>query len=94
MAEAIQVLFFARARELSKSSEADFQLPDGADTCTLRELLNRVGEKFPSLLAQPAPLLDNCAFALNQRYVLKENLDTAVVRPGDEVALIPPVSGG
>ena len=85
------VLFFARARELAQTSEETFEVP--AD-CTLADLITLVGAKFPALLKAPAPLLENCAFSLNQNYVLEDAFATTLVRSGDEVALIPPVSGG
>jgi molybdopterin converting factor subunit 1 len=75
----VQVRLFAALREQAGTSHVELELPEGA----------RVSDVWPALAlggAEPSSL----AFALNRAYA---NRDDALAE-GDEVALIPPVSGG
>jgi MoaE-MoaD fusion protein len=74
----VTIKLFAGLRERAGWSQRDLELPDGA----------RVGDvwKALDLGAQPRGLL----YALNKGYADK----SAALSDGDEVALIPPVSGG
>jgi molybdopterin synthase sulfur carrier subunit len=78
----IKLLTFGIAREMVGISPTEMELPEGADTETLQEIL---AEKYPALTS-----ILSYAIAVNKSYVsgnqrLNEN---------DEVAIIPPVSGG
>lgn len=79
----VRVLFFALLREQVKTAEADWTLPAGA---TVRDLWDAVAAAHP----QVEGLAGSVSFAVNQEYVDRERR----LRDGDEVALIPPVSGG
>jgi molybdopterin converting factor subunit 1 len=79
----IRVLFFGVLRDLLGSSSEDVSLPEGA---TARDLLARYETQAPRL-KQFAPTL---ALAINQEYAAP----AAALRDGDEVAFLPPVSGG
>jgi len=72
------VRLFAALRERAGTEEIELQLPDDA----------RVGDALEQLgdLVGNVPVL----MAVNQEYADRG----AALRPGDEVALIPPVSGG
>jgi molybdopterin synthase catalytic subunit/molybdopterin converting factor small subunit len=74
----VKVRLFAGLRERSGAAERDLELPDGA----------RVADVWGDLGLgdEPAGLL----YAVNRRYVDREH----GLAEGDEVALIPPVSGG
>ena len=74
----ISVRLFAGLREKAGVRQVEVQLPDGASV--------------NDLLAQMIDLVGDMpvVVALNRTYA---DADT-VVRPGDEVALVPPVSGG
>ncbi len=83
----IQVLFFARIADLAGVREASFQCPEGG--VRLDDLVKKVTARFPALaesLARPKLLF----LAINQE---QAGLD-AQVRDGDEVAIMPPFSGG
>lgn len=57
--------------------------------------LPEIGSSLPSTSLDPAslsPIKETVIVALNQEYVAKEQ--RVEVRPGDEVAVIPPISGG
>jgi len=75
----VKVMAFARYRELLGFTETELPLPDPPPT--LGELLKR-----PIFAALP----DNALFAINQQFVKGSEL----LRPGDEIAIMPPVSGG
>ena len=81
----LKVLYFAAARELVGASEQQVELGEGATTAALLEHLLRA---HPGL----GELMRACVFAVNQEYVSKD--DAAPLKDGDEVAIIPPLSGG
>ena len=77
------IKLFATLRERAGASELSREFPDGA---TVAEMWQRLAEEFPGLKGHR----DSVGFAVNQEYVP----DDYRPRPGDEVAFIPPVSGG
>lgn len=81
----VRVLYFARSREVAGTSEQVFELGEGSNTEALLQAI---------VLAHPAleSVMKTCVFALNQEYV-KPN-EKAQLTDGDEVAIIPPLSGG
>ena len=79
----IRTLFFASYRDLLGTRELDVDLPDGATVSDLVSTLRSRGGAFTVLPADPA-------VAVNQSYAGP----AALLRDGDEVALIPPVAGG
>jgi molybdopterin synthase catalytic subunit len=74
----VTVRLFAMLRERAGASEVTVELPEGA---RVRDALAALGE-----LADGLPLV----MAVNREYAPED----AVLAPGDELALIPPVSGG
>lgn len=78
-----RVLLFARLKDLAGVSEAEVEIGEGLTAADVFRLLQGL---YPGLASYDAPL----AYAVNARYVSPEH----PVREGDEVALIPPVSGG
>lgn len=78
----VSVLFFALFRERAGTSRAEIELPDRA---TPMELMTLLRNEY-SLL----PVLDSVLIAVNSEYVDSD----APLHDGDEVAIIPPVSGG
>ena len=82
----IKVLFFAGLREALGVGSDSLVLPAGIGTVgALRDLLAARGEPWSALATTK-----NLRVAVNQQMV---GLD-AVVKPGDEVAFFPPVTGG
>ena len=79
----VTVRLFARLRELTGTSELRRELPDGAIARTAWESLVR----DYAALADYAPVV-SCA--VNEEYA---RLSTPL-KHGDEVAFLPPVSGG
>lgn len=79
----VNVRFFALYRERAGTSELGWELPESA---TLADLLREIRDAYPEL----APPDVEIVAAVNEEYA-----DGGIVlRERDEVALIPPVSGG
>jgi molybdopterin converting factor subunit 1 len=74
----VRVRLFAGLRERAGAGELELELPDGA---LVRDALHQV-----RTLTEGVPVV----MAVNQEYAGED----AVLRSGDELALIPPVSGG
>ncbi len=79
----VTVRLFGALREHAATAGWARGLPDGATVAALVEELR--GERL-----LPEALLASCAFAVNQEYVQPSR----VLADGDEVAILPPVSGG
>ena len=79
----LPVRLFALYRERAGRSTVSLQVPDGT---TVAELTEEVRRQFPQL----APPRVQIVVAVNAEYA-EEDL---VLQPGDDVCLIPPVSGG
>lgn len=79
----VTVKLFAAARELAGHDEIAAKLV--ADE-TVGALRKRIADTFPAL----APLLARSAIAVNHDFAE----DSCVLTATDEVAIIPPVSGG
>ena len=77
------VLFFGVLKDLSGKSSDFIELPDGA---SVRDVLAQYAAQIPQLKES----LPSLALAVNQQYA---GTDTKL-KAGDEVALLPPVSGG
>ena len=79
----ITILFLGPARDYAGAEEAHLTLGDGATVAQARVAL---ADAFPTLSAA----LPAVRFAVNETFVD----DDAALADGDELALIPPVSGG
>ncbi len=79
----IKVRFFALIRDRAKVPGIEMQIEHGA---SVSSAIESIAERMPQL----APLLPRIACAVNQSYVDRNTL----LHDGDELALIPPVSGG
>lgn len=81
----VKVKFFAMLRQIVGQSEAEV---DVEGTLSVRQLINKLSESFPGL---PQALKDAKAMvAVNHEFAGVED----PVADGDEVAFIPPMSGG
>ncbi len=79
----VRLRFFASLRERLQRSEAEQSLPNGA---TVNDLWAALCAQDPRL----SELSASIAFAVNREYVGRAHR----LADNDEVALIPPVSGG
>ena len=79
----VQILFFANGAEIVGRRSLERSLPAGT---TLAALIEDLNNEFPAL----KNVVEVASFAVNADY---SGLDR-LLRDGDEVAVIPPVSGG
>ena len=79
----VGVKLFAIVREAAGASALSIDLAEGATVADARDALLR---RLPAL----GPHLAGCAFAVNRTYATP----SARLAGGDELAVIPPVSGG
>ncbi|MBA2117349.1 MoaD/ThiS family protein [Bremerella alba] len=79
----IRVKLFALTRDLAGCEEVSLDLERPVTVGAIRQNL---GETFAEL----RPILASCAFAVNNEYAV----NAVEVQATDEVACLPPVSGG
>ena len=79
----VNVLLFARLRELAGQSEMSCEVPAGS---TIADVWRDLARQQPAL----EPFQRSVSCALNEDFARM----TAAVKDGDTVAFLPPVSGG
>jgi molybdopterin synthase catalytic subunit len=79
----VRILFFGILKDLAGKSSDSLDMPEGS---SVREVLSHYSSQTPRL----QPSLASIAVAVNQEYAGPET----ALKSGDEVALLPPVSGG
>jgi molybdopterin converting factor subunit 1 len=79
----VNVRLFARLRDLAGAGELEREMPEGA---TVRTVWTALVGDFPTL----APYAASMSCAVNADYARMD----APVHDGDEIAFLPPVSGG
>lgn len=79
----LEVQVFASLKDIVGAPVALLEVPDD---CSVEHLLNVFAEVYPRLRDG----IGSIRVAINEEYVSSE----ALLREGDRVALIPPVSGG
>jgi molybdopterin converting factor subunit 1 len=78
----IKILFFGITTDLVGTSNLDFALSDASKVLDLKKVLKK---KYPQLIN-----INSYAIAVNEAYAK----DAIILKKGDVVAVIPPVSGG
>lgn len=79
----VRVLLFAMLAESAGRRELELELPAGS---RVADAVRALAERAPAL----APWVDRVSYAVNRTYAERE----APLAEGDELALLPPVSGG
>jgi molybdopterin synthase catalytic subunit len=79
----VRVLFFGQLKDIVGVAQEDAELSEGA---RVEDLFERYGRRFPQL----AEFRSSIAASVNQEYAGWRT----PLAPGDEVAFLPPVSGG
>ncbi len=79
----IKVLYFSSIKDKLKKKE---DILDITENTTLEDVISLLKEKYPEI----AESLDKSMFAVNEEYADKDK----ILKEGDTVAVIPPVSGG
>jgi len=83
----LEVLFFAKAREILKTSES--QITIATNISSAQVLYQALEDKWPELVI----LNRTFALALNEEY-LSPDQEHLSLSSGDILAVIPPISGG
>ncbi len=91
----VKVKFFAILREAAGTKEVEEEVEEGT---TVRGLLERLSNKLPSrfreLVFEGQEITKNLIILVNRRGIRElDGLETKL-KNSDEVALLPPVSGG
>jgi molybdopterin converting factor subunit 1 len=79
----IRVLFFGQLKDITGVAQEEAELSEGAK---IEDLFERYGRRFPKLVE----FRGSIATSVNQEYAVWSKPLAA----GDEVAFLPPVSGG
>ena len=79
----VKVRLFARLREIAGSPEFEREI---ADAATLASVWDQLAREYPDM----APYRGSISAAVNAEYARMD----APLNDGDEVAFLPPVSGG
>jgi len=79
----VRVMLFARIKEMLGSSWVELELPEGATVGDLRQ-------EFLDREPQLKGLIELCRIAVDSEFAI----DHSPLQPHNEIALIPPVSGG
>ena len=79
----VRIRLFARLREIAGAPELEREIPEGA---TVEGAWNALAREFPAL----GEFRGSTSCAVNEEYGRFED----PVHDGDEVAFLPPVSGG
>lgn len=79
----IKLKFFAQLRDVAHCDETEIEIKEGA---SVHDLVVLLGDHFPNLREH----LKTVSFAVNDEYAPKDT----VLKDGNEVALLPPISGG
>lgn len=82
----VTVLFFAKGRELRGQPEDEATIISQTSGA---ELYKVIVDKFPCL----EPIREHFALALNEEYIDKSD-QVITLSNGDQLAVIPPISGG
>jgi sulfur-carrier protein len=85
MSTTVRVLFFATARGAVGHAALDWPVP--SEGASVRSIVTGLGRKYPAL----ARVARSSRFVRNGEYVRRLS---DRVRPGDELAIHPPYSGG
>ncbi|BFY98490.1 hypothetical protein BsWGS_01530 [Bradybaena similaris] len=81
----VNLLFFAKGKEIVGQKQAQLYLPQKT---TGKNILESILNEFPELEL----IANNVVLSLNEEYL--DNSTEVNLKAGDEVAVIPPISGG
>lgn len=79
----VRVQFYAQLRDLVGMRELDIELSERA---TVRDLLDEIYARFPALRPHDKSILVGAGVEFVDR--------NHALKPGDEIAIMPPVQGG
>ena len=79
----VPVQFYAQLRDLAGISELEVEMPSGA---TVNDLLQAIYQRTPALRAQDKSILIGAGVEFVDR--------SYAIKPGETIAIMPPVQGG
>lgn len=82
----VRVLYFAKSRDLAGTAEETIKVPDRVTSQLLLEIITDRHIELKTIQ-------QNLILAVNQDYISEESGEIQL-NPGDEIAVIPPLSGG
>jgi molybdopterin converting factor small subunit len=89
------VLYFASARTCVEIDQEVIELPSGQSVVPLSHLTKIILGRHAAVASELAQILERSAWSVNEEIVSAPGDDGDVaIKPGDVVAVIPPVSGG
>ncbi|CBQ70138.1 related to Molybdopterin synthase small subunit [Sporisorium reilianum SRZ2] len=86
----VRILYFAAARTTIGHSSETLSLP--STPFPLSSLVSLIGDKYVAKGAQA--VLRTCRWSVDNTLIEIEDIDEWTLKGGEEVAAIPPVSGG
>ncbi|KAJ1725810.1 Acts as a sulfur carrier required for molybdopterin biosynthesis [Coemansia erecta] len=86
----VKVLYFASARDAAKNLEYETVTLSEDTGPRMTSVVDAITRRHPGLAA----VLQTAAFSHNQVYCSGDDLEDIQVKDGDEIGIIPPVSGG
>lgn len=90
MGPVIRVKYFGYFRQLAGTKEESLDM-EGTTVASLLEFLRKKhGEEFFRIVVSEGKIRDDVLVLLNQRSAREQD----AISPGDEVAILPPVTGG
>ena len=87
----MKVLYFAAVRDITQVEGEEIQVLPNNDPWTLTSLTDHLVSKYGEKLQK---IVDHAMYAVNMEYVNKEDEGKTQLSQNDEIAIIPPVSGG
>jgi molybdopterin converting factor subunit 1 len=85
----LKVLYFASAKDAAGIKAENIPFPGLSESLSIQDLFQVLESRHSKL--KEKKILSSVAVAVNLEYV---DISAGTVKPGDEVAIIPPVSGG
>ena len=79
----VRVQFYAQLRDVAGTSESTIEVPDNG---TVRQLLNEIYRKTPSLRPHDKTILIGAGVEFVDR--------NYVIKPNETISIMPPVQGG
>jgi molybdopterin converting factor small subunit len=88
------MMYFASAKEATDVSTEELEFPENPDpdadeSISVEQLFELLERQHPKL--KDRKILSSVSVAVNLEYI---DMSTDRIKPGDKVAIIPPVSGG
>lgn len=85
--ENVKILFYGVLRDIMGKKQILFDV-SGLENKTVSDIMKVLIDRFPSLKEKKFEI------ALNREVIRKEDYKLCKVKDGDEIALLPPFSGG